>query len=293
MYRIRLCIFLFLLLPYNVTAESPSPKAETGEKRLRFGVLSLSHPLVMYRQYLPFTDFLAERLAVRVDLILAKNYESIVQFLLDDKIQLALLAGVSYIDVNESGKVVPLCSVLGANGTPTSRSTFIVRDSREDISSLQDLKGKSFAFGSTGSASSYLQPLGFLYSKGIRPADFSNSQNLATQDAVVRSVLRGTHDGGSVSESTLERYPDVGLKRISQTVAYPGFVIVASHRVPMEIQEQIRTLLLTLDYTNPAVSKVAVRWSPLLQHGFVPTPPGAYDSVRDLMKTLQQAGVYR
>ncbi len=46
---------------------------------------------------------------------------------------------------------MPLCAVLGMDGTPTTRSLLIVREDRADIRGVADLAGKSFAFGSPDS----------------------------------------------------------------------------------------------------------------------------------------------
>lgn len=296
MYYVRVGIlFLLFLLPNAAPGQevSSADSAGTAKQRLRFGVISLNHPLVMYRQYLPFTDFLTEKLSVKIDLFLARDYESIVRSLVKEQIHFALLAGVSYVTVSEAGSVTPICSVLADDGTPMTRSVFVTREDRDDISSVHDFAGKSFAFGSLDSTSSYLEPLGFFHSQGVSPAAFSSYQNLPTQDAVVRSVLRGNHDGGSVSLGTFKRFSGFGLQEIARTEPYRGFVIVASDRVPVKLQNDLRNLLLTLDYDDADVSRSAARWSPLLQHGFTPASSDDYASIRSLMEELHRLGIYR
>lgn len=291
MYYIRVCVLFLLLVPSLVSAQTEVNTED--EQGLRFGVISLNHPLVMYRQYLPFTDFLTKKLSTKIDLFLAKDYQSIITSLVEGQIQFALLAGVSFVTAHETGSVIPICSVLSSDGTSMSRSVFIARENRDDINSINDLSGKKFAFGSQDSTSSYLQPLGDLYSRGITPRSFGSAQNLPTQDAVIRSVLRGTSDGGSVSLDTFKQFSGTGLKEIGRTGIYPGFVIVASDRVPVKLQNELRNLLLTLDYKDTSVSDSAVRWSSLLKNGFAVTPEGTYESIRVLMNKLQQLGLYR
>ncbi|MFV0439522.1 MAG: PhnD/SsuA/transferrin family substrate-binding protein [Desulfopila sp.] len=261
---------------------------------LRFGVISLNHPLIMFRQYLPFTDFLTDQLSTTVSLYLAKDYRSIVEALVRQEIHFALLAGVSFVDASlTSEEITPVCSVLSADGSLAVRSVFITRGERDDIDTLPDLVGKSFAFGSPESTSSYLKPLGYLYHHGISPDKLAFFDNLPTQDAVIRSVLRGTHDAGAVSTGAAARFKEAGLKEIAVTDSYPGFVIVASPLVPPELRKKLQTILLNLDYSDAEVASLVVRWSPLLRNGFAPTPEAAYTSIFQLMTELHEAGIYR
>lgn len=288
--------FFFLLLLCGVTALVPiTAHAEPQQQSpsYKFGVISLNHPLVMYRQYLPFTDYLSEQLSSKIELFLAKDYQSIIDALVTDEIEFALLAGVSYVDATKAGGVVPICSLRNEDGSLLTRSIFVTRTDRDDIHSISDLTGKSFAFGSQHSTSSYLQPLGYLYKQNFLASSFSSYDNLPTQDAVVRSVLRGTHDGGAISMGTYKRFADAGLKEIDRTSSYPGFVIVASSNVERHLQKKLQEILLKLDYQNETVSESSSRWSPLLQYGCEKTPTDSYKSVSELMAKLKGLGLYR
>lgn len=108
----------------------------------------------------------------------------------------------------------------------------------------------------------------------------------------MRSVLRGNHDGGSISLGTFKRFSGFGLQEVAKTEPYRGFVIVASNHVPEKMRNELKKILLTLDYNDAEVSQLSARWSPLLQHGFAPTPKEAYSSIHTLMEKLHQLGLY-
>lgn len=286
-------VLCFLAVPIQSQPEQTGEQRELDVDELRFGVISLNHPLIMFRQYLPFTDFLSEKLSTTVSLYLAQDYKTIVEALVQEEIDFALLAGVSYVEASRTGKITPVCSVLAADGSLAIRSVFITREERGDIHTLADLVGRSFAFGSPESTSSYLKPLGYLYSHGIPPDKLSFFDNLPTQDAVIRSVLRGTHDAGAVSTGAAARFSKAGLKEIARTDSYPGFVIVASSLVSPQLRKRVQTILLNLDYSDVEVASSSDRWSPLLKNGFAPTPDAAYISIRQLMEELHKAGIYK
>lgn len=282
----RICIFFFAVFLFPLTASSQPSEP------LRFGVISLNHPLVMYRQYLPFTSYLSLTTGQDIELVVAKNYESIVSYFVLGKIDMALLAGVSYVEVSAQTAVLPLCAVRGKSGTATTRSVFIAREDRKDIQGIGDYSGTLFAFGSVHSTSSYLQPLGYLHKNGIALSSFSKTLHFPSQDSVVRAVLQAKVDGGVVSEESLVRFAGAGLKRVATTHSYPGFVIASAETVPEEVRVKIKGALLSLDTSAPELEPIVQKWSSLLQHGFSSVEDDDYDSTRALMKRLNAEGIY-
>lgn len=286
MFRI-LCLVLFLLSwASGVFAEAP----DGARTQLNFGVISLNHPLDMYRNYLPFADFVSEKTGIEIQLVLARDYTTVVEYLAERKIDIALLAGVTYLDAQKATDIVPLCAILSRDGTPTTRTVFIVRDDRGDITSLSDIKGKRLALGSPQSTSSCLEPLYFLRENGFTPDDFPALDNLSTHEAVARAVLRGTYDAGAMSEVIYQRFAAAGLKVIAVTESYPGFLIVASEALSPEVRQRLQDVLLHLDYSSPEVEAASREWSPLLRNGFGPASDADYDVIRRHVDAMRQSG---
>lgn len=277
-----LAIMLLLLV-------ASTPALGSGDP-LRLGVITLSHPLMMYRQYLPFTDHVTEHSELTVELVLAKDYESIIRDLLDDEIDVALLGGLSYLEARRaSADITPLCGVLSGDGTPTNRTVIFTRETGGSIATLKDLRGKRFAFASRHSTSGYLHPLCFLGKNGVERADFVKAENLRTHEAVVRAVLRGNYDAGAVSASTFMRFAGEGLKTLARTPSHPGFVFAA--RAPgIPRVERFRQFLLGMDYSSSELRSKAEGWSPLLRNGFVSVADSDYSKVRDLLQCAARYG---
>ncbi|MFK4765164.1 phosphate/phosphite/phosphonate ABC transporter substrate-binding protein [Desulfobaculum sp. SPO524] len=276
---IRRVLFTVCLL-FALAAPASAQAPPSG--RITFGVITLNHPLMMYRQYLPFTDFLSERMGLPVELVLARDYATIIDDLTSGRIDIALLGGFSYIEAREaSAEVSPLCAVLSPDGTPTHRTIIFTTKARTDITTLRDLRGKAFAFASKHSTSGYLHPLCYLGAHGVSKQDFATATNLRTHEAVVRSVTRGNHDAGAISVATFERFADSGLRAIAKTGPHPGFVLVARKAGVPELQ-RLKHLLLRTDFSTPAMAALAGRWTPLLRNGFAPVSDHDYASIRTL-----------
>lgn len=257
---------------------------------LRFGVITLNHPLTMYRQYLPFTDYVSRESGIGLELVLAKDYRSIIDDLLAGELDVALLGGLSYVVARDaSAEVVPLCAVLSPEGTPTDRTVIFCRKD-SDMQTLRDLAGKRFAFASTLSTAGYLRPLCFLGEHGIPAASFGATDNLRTHEAVVQSVLRGRHDTGAVSEATFRRFADKGeLKVLAETPPHPGFVIVA-RRADVPGVQILKEFLLGLDVSVPRLAPAVSKWSPRLRNGFTQVTDQDYAPIRKLRDCARRYG---
>jgi phosphonate transport system substrate-binding protein len=274
--RLGLALALLACLAAPGAAEQKAPQRNA----YRFGVITLNHPVVIYQQYQPFLDFLAERQPWRFELVLEHRYAAIVSRLEAGTLDIALLGGRTFLQARERAPLVPLCAVLGMDGTPTTRSLLIVREDRADIRGVADLAGKSFAFGSPDSTASYLAPLDHLMRRGIEPADFSRWANLPTHDAVARAVLRGEYDAGAVAEPMAVRYLGAGLRVLEATPPFPGFIIVARDDVPPAVRDSLRDVLLAVDLHDPEVAARAAGWNEVLRHGFGPVDTAVYETFR-------------
>lgn len=282
----KLIIVLHICLA--ICAAAPAALADDGSPRhaYRFGVITLNHPLVIYQQYQPFMDFLSERQPWRFELALEQRYSAIVDRLQAGTLDIALLAGRTFLQARERTPLEPICAVRDADGTPTIRSLIVVREDRSDIRTSADLKGKRMAFGSPDSTASYLAPLDYLKRQGITLDDFSHWDNLGTHDAVARAVLRGGFDAGAVGEPMAKRYLGSGLRMLAATPPFPGFIIVARADVPLPVRDALRRALLAIDPRSPEVAARSREWNEVLRHGFAPVDASVYETFRDMEERM-------
>lgn len=262
---------------------SPAWAGETAPHRtVRFGAITLNHPLVIYQQYQPFLDYISSHQPWRYELVLERRYAGIIDRLESGTLDVALVAGRTFLQARDRLDLIPLCAVKGADGTPTTRSVFIVRDERTDIRTLQDLTGKSMAFGSPDSTSSFMVPVDYLMRRGFSLDKFARWANLPTHDAVARAVLRGTFDAGVIVEPLAFPYLHTGLRVLEATPPFPGFLIVARAGLQPEVVDALRIVLLGIDPRDPEMSIRSAGWNEVLRHGFGPVDVSAYDSFRDM-----------
>jgi len=278
--------FLILLLSFSPTyAEEP---AET----IYFSAITLYHPIVMYQKYQPLMTYLSANTPYRFELKLSQNYRDIINFLKNNKVQVALLGGVTYLEAKKEFAVKPILKPVGPNGWPFYRCVFITHKANEDINTLADLKGRTLAFASKLSTSGNLAPLYHLYSKsGMQLADLSGYENFRYHDSVARKVLRREFDAGAVIDAVANRFMDRGLKVIASSDPIPGLPIVVRGDAPPDLVKAIKKALLSLDYSDLAARQMMEKWDEEFKYGFVEADDSDYDAIRQMINFLRQKGV--
>lgn len=287
----RFTIIILLLIFSFASSVTMAEPAET----VYFSAITLYHPIVMYQKYQPLMSYLTEHTPYRFELRLSQDYRDIIDFLKTNKVQVALLGGVTYLEAKKEFNVIPILKPLGANGKPFYRCVFITKDANNKINKLSDLKGKSIAFASKLSTSGNLVPLYHLYSKaGLRLEDFSRYENFKYHDTVAREVLRGNFDAGAVIDSVAERFKDKGIKIIAvsePTPAIPGLPIVVRTDASPKLVIAIKNVLLSLNYSNLEHRKIMEQWDEEFRYGFVEAKDSDYDPIRKMIEFLSKEGV--
>lgn len=289
------CLTLFLLLTASFASATDSEisvEDSTTKKTIYFSAIALYHPIVMYQKYQPLMNYLTQNTPYSFELKLSKDYRDIIDFLKTNKVQVALLGGVTYLEAKKEFDATPILKPVGVDGKPFYRCVFITRDSNKDIKSLSDLKGKSVAFASKLSTSGNLAPIYHLYTEaGISLNDLAVHTNLKYHDSVAREVLRGSFDAGAVIDSVAQRFKDKGLRVISGSEEVPGLPIVVRSDVSPGLVDAIKKALLSLDYKNPEHRKMMEQWDEEFRYGFVEAKDSDYDSIRKMISYLSGKGI--
>ncbi|MBI3592735.1 MAG: phosphate/phosphite/phosphonate ABC transporter substrate-binding protein [Nitrospirae bacterium] len=289
------CLALSVLLAASIFLNADSEvSAEEGKQKevVYFSAITLYHPIVMYQKYQPLMDYLTKNTPYRFELKLSQNYRDIIAFLKSNKVQVALLGGVTYLEAKKEFGVIPILKPLGANGKPFYRCVIIARDTDKDINAISDIKGKSVAFASKLSTSGNLVPLYHLYTRaGIRLQDLARYENFRYHDSVAREVLRGNFGAGAVIDSVANRFKNRGLKIIDVSEPIPGLPIVVRADAPHRLVDAIKKALLSLDYNNPEHRKMMEQWDEEFRYGFAEARDSDYDSIHKMINYLSKKGI--
>lgn len=127
---------------------------------IRLALLPLGgvSPATRAKQAKPLADYLERQTGYQVDVTVGKTYADVLDQVVEGKVDMAHLGGYLYVQAHEKCGVVPLVQ------TKESRDISCVFVTHPDsgIHDLNDLIGKTWAFGDPKSTSGYVMPNYFL-----------------------------------------------------------------------------------------------------------------------------------
>jgi len=163
--------------------------------------------------------YLSKELNRPVKSVTLASYAAVTQALTSKTADIGWVGPLDYLIGHEQNGSYPVTCSLRPGDTPGSLvpgyKAFIITKTDSGINTLADLKGKSFAFGDTTSASSSLVPKGALIKAGINPDKDLKSVNISNQSAIAVAVYQGKADAGAIyndartNKEVTDQYSDI------------------------------------------------------------------------------------
>ena len=167
-------------------------------------------------------------------------------------------------------------------------SRFIV-PADSTATSLADLKGKTFAFGSASSTSGHLMPRHFLIQAGINPdRDFKRVAFSGAHDATVAFVAGGKAEAGVLNASVWDKLIEnkdanaAKVKVLSTTPPYYDYNWTVRGDLDPALVKKLTDAFLKLDANNPAHKEIMG-----LQRAsrFIATKVSNYDGIENAARS--------
>jgi len=198
-----LCLlFLFGLAQFGL--------AQPGQTQqvLRVSAIPDESPTELLRKFRPLGAYLEKELGMKVNWTPVNDYPAVVEGLAGGKIDLAWLGGFTFVQARlRTGNAIPVAQRV----EDEKFISYYIVPAASAAKSLQDLKGKTFAFGSPSSTSGHLMPRFFLLKEGINPdKDFARIAFSGAHDATVAFVASGRAGAGVLNSSVFDRLIEKG-----------------------------------------------------------------------------------
>ncbi|MBZ9666377.1 putative selenate ABC transporter substrate-binding protein [Pseudomonas sp. LMG 31766] len=238
-------------------------------------------PTELLRKFKPLGAYLEQELGMKVEFVPVADYAAVVEALAADRIDMAWLGGFTFVQARlKTGNAVPL---VQREQDAEFTSTFITSDPA--VKSLQDLKGKTFAFGSVSSTSGSLMPRYFMLQDGIKPEDFfSRVAFSGAHDATAAWVQAGKADGGVLNASVWQKLVDAGkvdtakVRVFATTPTYYDYNWTVRGNLDAALQEKIKSAFLALDPAKPEQKAILDLQA---ASRFIETQPANYEGIEE------------
>ncbi|TBW11202.1 putative selenate ABC transporter substrate-binding protein [Azotobacter chroococcum subsp. isscasi] len=211
-------------------------------------------PTELLRKFKPLGAYLEKELGMPVKFVPVADYAAVVEALAADRVDLAWLGGFTFVQTRlKTGNAIPL---VQREQDEKFTSKFISADA--NVKSLQDLKGKTFAFGSVSSTSGSLMPRYFMLKDGIKPEEFfSRVAYSGAHDATVAWVQSGKVDAGVLNASVWDKLVTAGkvdtakVKVFATTPTYYDYNWTVRGTLDPALAAKIKKAFLALDPAKP------------------------------------------
>jgi phosphonate transport system substrate-binding protein len=235
---------LSLLLPRQGAADEP----------LRVSAIPDESPTELQRKFAPLGSYLEKQLGMPVQFVPVADYPGTVEALAGGKLDLVWYGGFTFVQARRrTGTAIPL---VQREEDAQFHSKFITR-AGSGIRKLEDLKGKTLAFGSESSTSGHLMPRYFLLQAGIDPGrDLARVAFTGAHDATAKWVEQGKVDAGALNESVWKKLVDekkVDPAKVEVFYTTPPFYDynwTVRGDLDSAVAAKLKQAFLALDYAN-------------------------------------------
>jgi phosphonate transport system substrate-binding protein len=260
---------------------------QQNQSSLKFGFDLRLDPKADFKIYLPFLQYLTEATGYQFSIVFTADYKDTIKNLGTGVTQFASLGPVNCLRAEEIYGTQ--CMVIGKNtvGKPEYQAAIITRPDSTFVT-LQDLKGRSMAFGNRFSTQGYLIPRVMLEEAGISLTDLSKYYFTGSHDNTVRAVLAGKYDAGAVQDVLAKKLAAAGKVRIlSLSSPYPASLICYNSQVDPVIVEKVRQALLDFDPEGKH-AKMLLNWDRTeMPAGFVPYDSTYFKEIKKLAERFE------
>lgn len=295
------CSALLLFVIATLTAAGVVVAQAAGEQtQVRVGVLALRGDAACLAQWTPTADYLSRHVPDHRFVIVPLAFDAVEPAVKRAQIDFIVANPAMYVALEHRHGVSRIATLrsLQAGAASTVFGGVIFRSSkRDDINMPEDIRGKIFMAVDPHSMGGWLAALREFRQRGIDPStDFREVRFGGTHDAVVKAVLHGEVDAGTVRTGILEdmarqgtirlddirvvydtEMPHAELPVLHSTRWYPEWPMAVLKHVPDALVERVVVALLEM----PADSSVAraagcAGW----------TVPLSYQSIHECLREL-------
>ena len=231
---------------------------------LTLGVITSENEADRVVRYKPVRDYLEKTLGVEIKWRTATDYAGIIEGVKAGKIEIARFGPASYAKcwMVTKGEVEPLVGEIDNHGTFGYHSVVIVKTD-SSYKTIDDLKGKKFAFADPNSTSGHQAPRFFLGEAGYDADKFFGETGFSgSHENSVMALLNGTYDAAATwwrneEYSNPMRMEAKGMIKPGQwriiwkSPLLPNSPWAMSTKLPEQMRRDVQNALLAMKDASP------------------------------------------
>ena len=170
------------------------------------------------KMYMPLLNYLERTTGYKFRLRVFPQDVDIAREMGAGQVQFAIIGPLSLLRAEKYG-VKNLVIGITENGASSYRA-MIVTQPGSPIKSIQDLRGRTLAFGARTSTQGYLIPRILLAQVGLNLSDLASFESFQSHADAANAILSGQFDAAALQDTLAEKLAAQGLVKIVTTSAY-------------------------------------------------------------------------
>lgn len=195
--------------------------------------------------YAPVFNGITDNYGIYFDIKAGASYAAVVEGMCNDQADIAWYGAVTFGQAAEKCGVDLLAVDVLKGDSSYYSGIFVAKDS--GINSVADLKGKSMAFGSPNSTSSFNFPVAMLFADGIDPTKDLNKVIIAgSHSASLASLAEGKVDAAAASYNSFGKavknnaIDPAKFKPLAKSQPIPNPPMAMNSKLSPELKEKLR-----------------------------------------------------
>ena len=223
-----------------------------------------------------------------VESTVATSYAASIEAMGAGKADIVWFAPFAYVLANDKYDADVLLITL-RYGSPTYVGQIIYNKENNDFTSLEDLRGKKFAFTDAASTSGWLYPATLLKANGIDPDTDLEATFVGSHNAAALAVYKGQVDAGACYDdcrgTIAEDFPDVKdkVEILTYTDAIPNDTVSVRKDLPADIKTKLADGLIAISETEAGAQVLQDIYQ---IGGLIKGDDAMFDPVRDAAKAM-------
>ena len=287
MKKILLALFSFLFV-FSIVGCSAKTETKKEEKVIKMGFVPLKNSEKLVEDLKPISDYLSERLGVKVEAFTASNYIGVVEGIGSGSVDFGIIPPFSALLAQKQSNAKPILTSKGKTGKPGYTAELYVRKD-SGIKNLQDVKGKKVAFVDPSSSSGYIYPGAMLVEAGLNlekdiSYQFSGGHDKSLQLLLNKDVdVIATFDG--VEDRYAKDFPQAktDIQKLATSDMIPGIMVTVSSKMDKDLQEKLEKALRDIE-NDPKLKELFTKMFSIT--GFTDVDQEAYKKVEATAKVM-------
>jgi phosphonate transport system substrate-binding protein len=192
------------LMMFSMTACSKNKQTIKEKPVLKIGAIPDQSAAELNKNMDEVAKYLGEETGLEVEYVPSVDYAALVTAFERGEVQLVWFGGLTGV---QARAVTPGAEAIAQRPMDAKFKSVFIAQKDLNVSKLEDIKGKTFTFGSESSTSGSLMPRYFLTQAGINPEeDFNGKPNYSgSHDKTIKLVESGAFETGALNISVWEK----------------------------------------------------------------------------------------